>query len=229
MDAIRQSGHVLFLPEPLVLLSPSSRFLCWLWGLLWFRLLLDRLLSGLLWRLLLLPLLPLLSVLRNLIELLIGRAKLSLRTHHSLLGFDNLIRVSFFVCLAILTFSLLQSQISSLSNLMNQILLAFLDDRMILLVLIRILLRHSDSFFTHLFSGFPLSSLLMLLIAELVDSLLNFIRVTFQFIITATFLLASFFSRRAAILWGSVIYNLNVNIVGFLTANGRLYAKELVL
>ena len=100
---------------------------------------------------------------------------------------------------------------------------------MILLVLIRILLRHPDSFFAHLLSGFPLSSLFMLLIAELVDSLLNFIRVTFQFIITATFLLASFFSRRAAILWGPVIYNLNVKIVGLFAANRRFYAKELFL
>src|SRR5210317_1881556 len=163
MYAIRQSGHIFFLPKPRVFLRPLSRLLgrlrrlLWPWLWLWLWLLRHA-------SLLLLPLLPLLSILIDMVELLVGRAKLGLSPHHSLLGFDNWLRVSFFVCLAILSFSLLKLKISSLSNLMNQILLALLNDRMILLVLIRILLCNSDSLFAHLFSGFTLPTLFMLLV-----------------------------------------------------------------
>ena len=66
---------------------------------------------------------------------------------------------------------------------MNQILLALLNNLVVLLALIRVLLSNSDSFFTKTLCLFALTALLMLLIAELIDTFFNLLGVTLQFVV----------------------------------------------
>jgi len=66
---------------------------------------------------------------------------------------------------------------------MNQILLALLNDFVILLALIRVLLSNPDSLFAKALCLLALAALLMLLIAELIDTFFNLLGVTLQFVV----------------------------------------------
>ena len=99
--------------------------------------------------------------------------------------FKNLVCVALFISLTIAILSLIDSHRRSLSYLMYQILLAFLNDFVILLALLRILLSNFDSLFAKTLCLFSLTTLFVLLITELINSLFDLLGVTLQLFIFA--------------------------------------------